>query len=360
MGGRHGKGSNQKPTIIVHGLEPLEPAPHSGAWKVAYADFVTAMMAFFLVMWLINATTEAQRRGLANYFAPTNSLSFHSSGSGKPFGGHTPFSSGQDVSNEGAVQAITGKAEPEPNATPDATVKTPGSEAKGAGDGGAKSDAGGVRTPRASGHAVTPLPGPAARPASWPAGPDVGAPALPPTPSAPAAAREEAALQGAAAAIRKAIAADPGLARLSVHFAVDVTARGLRIQILDGKRRPMFAFGSAELTAPARAFLARLAPILARLGNPVAISGYTDAAPYRGRGMSNWELSADRANMTRRLLVAGGLAAKAISRVSGYADRDLLLPADPLAAANRRVAMLVLRSGPAPAAPPARPVAAPR
>src|SRR6201987_5766955 len=89
---------------------------HGGAWKVAYADFVTAMMAFFLLMWLLNATTEAQRRGLADYFSPATIFSRNSSGSGQPFGGRTPYSQGAEVSDQGVVAPITGTAEPEPDA----------------------------------------------------------------------------------------------------------------------------------------------------------------------------------------------------------------------------------------------------
>ena len=117
---------------------------------------------------------------------------------------------------------------------------------------------------------------------------------------------------------------------------------------MDGKHRPMFAFGSPALAPLARLFVARLAPILARLAGPIAISGYTDAAPYQPGGaqgtMSNWDLSAERANATRALLVGTGLPEPRIARVAGYADRELLLPADPLAAANRRIAILVMRA----------------
>ncbi len=123
------KQGNEKAGIVVRKEEIVAGAAHGGAWKVAYADFVTAMMAFFLLMWLINATTETQRKGLANYFAPTAVLSFHYSGAGKPFGGKTPFSKGQMVSDAGAVQVIKGEAEPEPATPPDAKAVRPGTEA---------------------------------------------------------------------------------------------------------------------------------------------------------------------------------------------------------------------------------------
>src|SRR5579859_4995695 len=88
---------------------------HGGAWKVAYADFVTAMMAFFLLMWLLNATTEAQRRGLADYFSPMNVLSRNNSGTGQPFGGHTPYDQGTMASDRGADPVMQGKAPPPPD-----------------------------------------------------------------------------------------------------------------------------------------------------------------------------------------------------------------------------------------------------
>src|SRR5689334_25157880 len=97
-----------KSTILIRKEEVVEGEAHGGAWKVAYADFVNAMMAFFLLMWLLNATTEEQRKGLADYFSPNSVLSRGSSGSGLPFGGHTPFDQGTMVSDQGAVQVIVG------------------------------------------------------------------------------------------------------------------------------------------------------------------------------------------------------------------------------------------------------------
>src|SRR4051795_12754046 len=105
-GKRDRKGSGG---IVIKREEVIEGGHHGGAWKVAYADFVTAMMAFFLLMWLLNATTEEQRRGLADYFSPANLMSHNSSGTGEPFGGHTAFDQGAMVSDRGAVEVTTGK-----------------------------------------------------------------------------------------------------------------------------------------------------------------------------------------------------------------------------------------------------------
>src|SRR3984957_4617685 len=109
MRGRTGKAGRNGEITIIRREEVVEGGSHGGAWKVAYADFVTAMMAFFLLMWLLNATTEDQRKGLADYFSPSNLMSHASSGTGEPFGGHTAFDEGALVSDRGAVQITSGK-----------------------------------------------------------------------------------------------------------------------------------------------------------------------------------------------------------------------------------------------------------
>jgi len=153
--------------------------------------------------------------------------------------------------------------------------------------------------------------------------------------------QERAAFEAAATQIREAIQSDPALADLARQLAIDITPDGLRIQLLDEDRQAMFATGSATPNDRARALLLKITPVLTKLPQPISIAGHTDAAPYRGTERSNWELSADRANATRRTLVDAGLAPDRIRTVTGHADRDLLLPADPLAAANRRIAILV-------------------
>jgi chemotaxis protein MotB len=182
-----------------------------------------------------------------------------------------------------------------------------------------------------------------------------------------AARHERAAFEQAAQQIRDAVQKDPALADLARQLTIDMTPEGLRIQILDEDKRAMFATGSAVLNDRARLLLQKIAPILAKLPEGISIAGHTDAAPYRGPDRSNWELSSERANATRRLLVDSGVQESRLRSVTGNADRDLLLPADPLAAANRRIAIVVLRSAtlpvaspPTPAEPaPAPPAAAP-
>jgi chemotaxis protein MotB len=156
--------------------------------------------------------------------------------------------------------------------------------------------------------------------------------------------REKQAFEQAAQQIRDAVRADPELAELARQLAIDMTPEGLRIQLLDDDRQPMFPLGSANPNDRARLLLQKVGPVLMRLTQDISIAGHTDAAPFAGPGRTNWELSADRANATRRLLVEAGLPETRIRSVTGNAERDLLVPADPLAAANRRIAIVVLRS----------------
>jgi chemotaxis protein MotB len=336
--------SGDKPALIViKRAEGDEGAHHGGAWKVAYADFMTAMMAFFLLMWLLNATTEEQKRGLADYFSPNASLIHTISGTNQMFGGHTPFDHGALVSDQGSMSVLPQKAiaPPEPVDTPADTSATKPNPLPHAG----------LERGQASGNAATagPQNGPAA-PGGGPALNQAAAPS-----SAPEAAQllhaeqggaEAVAFSRAAEEIRKAVLADPQLAVLANQLSVDVTPAGLRIQILDEDRQPMFASGSAIPLDRARELLRRIAPVLANLKEDIAITGHTDAAPYHNGQMSNWELSTERANATRRLLLAAGVQDARFRSITGDADRDLLLPADPLAAANRRISIVVLRSVP--------------
>jgi len=343
-----------KPTIIIRREEIIEGGHHGGAWKVAYADFVTAMMAFFLLMWLLNATTQEQRRGLADYFSPNNLTSRSNSGFGAPFGGLTPNLEGSLASDRGAVQLTTGPTRPiidMEDSDEDTPVMSPKQHISGptlltmAQDGGAAPAA--FQT-TASSQTTTP-----ADAAHVPANPPMAERTASSAAIQAAAAkvareqRERAGLEQAAEQIREAVRSDPALAGLAKQLAIDLTPEGLRIQIMDEDKQPMFAFGAAALNDRARALLSKVAPALLRLTQPIAIDGHTDAAPYRGADRSNWDLSAERANATRRLLTDAGLPEARIRSVAGHADRDPLLPAEPLAAANRRIAILVLRDRPA-------------
>ncbi len=338
MAGKDSGKANARPIVIIRKEEVVEGGHHGGAWKVAYADFVTAMMAFFLLLWLLNATTEDQRRGLADYFSPTNVLARSSSGFGAPFGGHTPNDEGSLASDRGAVQIMNAQAKPVFDVEEDDSDVPAQSAAFH--DGGDSSHltrslnvehSGGP----ASHQAVTPG-DPASVAAAAAAAAAIAA-------KAEIARQERADFQKAAAQIRTAVAADPALANLGRQLAVDITPEGLRIQILDEDHQPMFATGSAVLNDRARALLLKVVPVLLKLPEKLSIAGHTDAAVFRGGERTNWELSAERANATRRLFVETGLPESRVETVTGRADRDPLLPADPLAAANRRIAITVLR-----------------
>ena len=369
------KGAGNRPNVVIKKEEVVEGEGHGGAWKVAYADFVTAMMAFFLLMWLLNATTEDQRKGLADYFSPNNLLSHASSGTGDPFGGHTAFDQGALSSDRGAVQVIAGTRPTsidisDGDAQPDAPVRSGSDEDR-------EQGANQQTTPPAAGMgpapaAVSAAPAIAAgSPASvavsaatgvqgaaeLPAGMAVSRQASPavaaviqsrvPTEAELRAAQErqeKAAFDQAAQQIRDAVRGDPALADLARQLVIDITPQGLRIQILDEERRPMFPLGSAVPNERALQLLQKVTPVLGRLPQDISIAGHTDSTPFPGPGRTNWELSTERANATRRFLVEGGLPDSRIRSVTGNADRDPLVPADPLAAANRRIAIVVLRA----------------
>ena len=318
-------------TIVIRREEVVEGGHHGGAWKVAYADFVTAMMAFFLLMWLLNATTEEQRKGLADYFSPQNLFAHATSGSGKPFGGKTPFEDGALVSDRGSAQVTVGNAEAVPDASFENTntVAQPNKTEDG---GSGREDSFGAGAGR---HGEV--------------GPqrlaDAKVDAADAARDAAARARmEQQAFSAAARELKAAVAADPALGAFAKQLMVDETPEGLRIQILDEEKRPMFATGSAELDGRARALLLKVAPVLMKLTERIEITGHTDAAPYNGGDKTNWELSTERANATRRLLLGAGLPDQRMRSVGGDADRDPLLPSDPLAAANRRIAIVVLHA----------------
>ncbi len=357
MRGKRDKNGKQA-TIIIRKEESGEEAAHGGAWKVAYADFVTAMMAFFLLMWLLNATTEEQRRGLADYFAPSNLFSHASSGTGEPFGGHTAFDQGTMISDRGAVKLVPGDRPAALEKGRDAShqARVPGHANHQAGS--ATHTRPNVPAARPMGQPDSPQ-GPDAPEGAVPDGPPDGPTAGQPVPRLPPidpVAQEKAAFKAAAQEISQAIRSDPALAVLASQIAIDITPQGLRIQILDQKRRPMFALGSTEPNERARLLLQKIAPVLARLHHAISITGHTDAAQFPGPNHTNWELSTERANATRRLLVESGFPDKRINSVIGRADHDLLLPSDPLAPANRRIAIVVLRQArPRPPASPPRP-----
>ncbi|MBL9011169.1 MAG: flagellar motor protein MotB [Alphaproteobacteria bacterium] len=275
---------------------------HGGAWKVAYADFVTAMMAFFLLMWLINTTSPEQKRGIADYFAPA-SVSRSTSGSGGILDG-TSF--GENGGKSGGAVAVVVKMAPEAQKTKDG--EAPPTEAP---------------------------PSEEIRPSAQE------------IEEAAQSSAEQREFEQAEMSLRQAMQDMPDLAELSKQILIDITPEGLRLQLVDQEGRPMFAAGSAEPTDRVKRLLVEVAKIVLKLPNRISISGHTDSGQFEGAdGYSNWELSADRANATRKLLMASGVPADRIFQVSGKAGSEPLLPEDPYASANRRMTIVLLREAP--------------
>jgi chemotaxis protein MotB len=375
-----GKGNRKdaRLTVIIRRDEGEDPPHHGGAWKVAYADFVTAMMAFFMLMWLLNATTEVQRTGLADYFAPTNLFGRSASGSGKPFGGRTPNDSAMSVSTEGMPKVITGHVSPQPDVEedPSETLAEPSAQAvgqpaalgivQGSVQADAQDGAGAAAGPldadgrnqaspdgRKAGAAVRAAQGNQTdiRGGDYAAARLTPAPADTPTTQAARresaiendARREQRALEQAGTQLLDAIRQDPALKDSAGQIMIDTVPEGLRIQLVDAERQPMFALGSAIPMVRVRALMQKVAPVLAALPNAISIAGHTDSLTYRGQDKGNWELSTERANASRRILMEAGLADDRIRSVTGNADHDLLMPADPQNPVNRRISIIVLR-----------------
>jgi chemotaxis protein MotB len=291
--------SSNRP-IIIKRVKKIAGGHHGGAWKVAYADFVTAMMAFFLLMWLINTSSPEQKRGIADYFAPA-SVSASTSGSGGILGGTA-------LGEVGAMQK---------GATPIFESAAPASEPS-------------SQTGESSGQGAADAADKAAEDAI--------------------AKREAAEFQQAEMSLRQALQDMPELAEMSRNIIVDQTPEGLRIQLVDQEGRHMFEPGSTVPNDRARLILQAAARIVETLPNRVSISGHTDAAPNPDPRNSNWDLSSARANSARRVLTAAGLSEDRIAQVSGKAGSDPLFPDDPYQAANRRIAIVLQRaSSPLPA-----------
>jgi chemotaxis protein MotB len=265
---------------------------HGGAWKVAYADFVTAMMAFFLLMWLINTTSPEQKRGIADYFAPA-SVSPTTSGSGGILGGSALSDAGSRASgSKDIVQALA------PDAPPTVT------------------DTGQSQTQSTN----------ASQGAEQKA--------------------DDAALTSAAQSLRQSMQDMPELAELSKQIIVDQTPEGLRIQLVDQEGRSMFKEGSAEPNDRAKLLLQAVAKVVNKLPNRVTIAGHTSADAGGVKPVGDWALSSARADASRQILQNAGVDADHVYQVAGKAASDPLYPDDPMLPGNRRITIMLLREAP--------------
>jgi len=289
--------SSDRP-IIIKRIKKISGGHHGGAWKVAYADFVTAMMAFFLLMWLINTTSPEQKKGIADYFAPA-SVSASTSGSGGILGG---TALGQDGGNAKGSQATVEKLAPQ--APPDMQTDNPSGSPK---DLDSASEA-------------------ALREALQK--------------------KEEAAFQSAAASLRQALQDMPELAELSKQILIDQTPEGLRIQLVDQEGRSMFEEGSTRPNPRAQILLRAIAKVVNQLPNRINVSGHTSASTGGVKADSDWTLSSGRANASRQILQGSGVDPDRIYQVAGKAAADPLYPDDPMLPGNRRITMVLLREAP--------------
>jgi chemotaxis protein MotB len=338
------------PVIIKKVKKSAHEAHHGGAWKVAYADFVTAMMAFFLLLWLLNATTEEQKLGISNYFAP-ESVTYTKSGAGGVLGG-------QSLTKKGALKSPSspaGVVVPLPRPKPEDSKAERDALKSGAGP-SSKDKVGGAGTGKNEGGpaAGTGSGGPAA--GAKTGGPSGGAKEGGPAPGTgvsraaekaaleAAAKREQQTFKGIETDIRKAIEASPELKGFTKNLQIATTPEGLRIQLVDQTHVAMFPRGSAVMPEKTQKLLRQIAKIITKVDNKIAIAGHTDSTKYSNpAGYSNWELSADRANASRRALMAFGVPVERISEVVGKADREPMIANNPKDPRNRRISITLLR-----------------
>ena len=277
--------------IVVKRASPARAAHHGGAWKLAYADFMTAMMAFFLLMWLLSSATTVQLRGIAEYFNQPLKVALWG-GDRSAEDSSILKGGGMDVSTD--KQGITRRAD--------------GSTLQGQKDQAHNDD-----------EATKQMQGSLER-------------------------REQVRLHDLQVKLMAAIEANPTLRQYKQQIRIDSTLTGLRIEIVDTQKRPMFATARDEVEPYMRDILQAIGKTLNDVPNRIVVQGHTDAVPYAGgeKGYSNWELSADRANASRRELVAGGMDDGKVLRVIGLASSQNLNKADPLDPENRRISIIVL------------------
>jgi chemotaxis protein MotB len=303
--------------IIIKKIEVVGGGHHGGAWKVAYADFVTAMMAFFLLLWLLGSTTEDQRKSLADYFSPSPAVSSSNSGSGGLLGGVTISVPGSLSSPNAAFTSQ--------DAAPNTLTKPTENDgdSSGAGEGAEGEDSGQGKDPGQQAAGAPPKP---------------GAP-----PSLTPEQREKRQFDKAAEALKQAIEASPDLQGLKNNLLVDQTPEGMRVQIVDNEGKSMFASGSTQMNDDMRKLLTKVVQAIGPLNNKIAIRGHTDATPFANNPQGNWDLSSQRASVTLKALTAMGLSPNRLADVSGRAEVDPLFPENPKDPRNRRISIILFK-----------------
>lgn len=270
--------------IIVKKIKKSGGGHHGGAWKIAYADFVTAMMAFFLLMWLLGSTSKAQKEGIAEYFKTPLKVAM--------MGGPAVGVTDSLIKNTGGKDITEKQGQVKPVDGPPGKQKTVAiQDAKEA-----------LRK------------------------------------------AEQAKLEDLKQKIEQTIDQSETLKKFKSQLMLDITPEGLRIQILDEQNRPMFESSKADLQPYAREILHEIGKMLNGVENKISLSGHTDASPYPSgdKGYSNWELSSDRANSSRRELIAGGMDETKLLRVVGLASASLYDKENPFNPTNRRISLIVM------------------
>ena len=278
--------TSEKRPIVIKRIKKVAGGHHGGAWKIAYADFVTAMMAFFLLMWLLGSTAKGDLKGIADYFnTPLKIALLGGSGSGDSSSIIT--GGGKDLTKS-TGQVKEGELPLEKRII---NIKAATEEL--------------LKIERE---------------------------------------KELIKLKDLKRTIEKAIEGNSKLKPFQSQILLDITTEGLRIQIVDEKNRPMFRIGRAELEPYTKEILLEIGKTLNQMPNKVSLSGHTDASPYSTdrKGFSNWDLSADRANASRRELIVGGLDESKIARVVGLSSAVLFDKENPFNPINRRISIIVM------------------
>jgi chemotaxis protein MotB len=272
--------------IIVKRIKKVAGGHHGGAWKIAYADFVTAMMAFFLLMWLLGSTAKGSLSGIAEYFQ-TPLLVAMGGGSGSGDSSSVIQGGGQDLTRK------DGQVKRGETIAPKKTYNIKASQAD---------------LEKALEKA------------------------------------EAGQLKALKVKIEAMIESNPVLNKFKNQLLLDITSEGLRIQIIDEQNRPMFASAKAELQPYTKEILREIGFALNDVPNRISLSGHTDASAYSSgeKGYSNWELSADRANASRKELIFGGMNESKVLRVVGLASAVLYDKENPLNPINRRISIIVM------------------
>jgi len=273
-------------TPIIRKIKKAHHGHHGGSWKIAFADFVTAMMAFFLLMWLVASLNKAQKAGISEYFKQPMKVAL--------FGGESMGN--RKINVQGGGPNIEDK-EGQVSASNKPLTEEKIAENKEI-----------IQSNKA----------------------------------------EQKKLEELKSEINLSIEKDPSLAGLKKQLLMDVTSEGLRIQLIDNQKKPMFDVGSEKINPDIQPILVNIAKLLNSVSNKVTIQGHTDANPYNNPeelDYTNWELSSQRANAARRALVKAGMNEDKVMTVTGFSSTNLLDKKNPHNPENRRISIIVMKKG---------------